>query len=139
MSNWIFIEGPKKTWDVAAKDSGSILGEVKWLGRWRKYAFSPKPDTIYEAACLRDITAFIEVEMVGRGETTGATLSQTCESQTLKDLYVERDALRAELEILTGALADIGFSADMTLTVARKKAKRIYYAAVKARNKVSSA
>jgi len=31
-----------------------------------------------------------------------------------------------KLQIAVGALADIGFSEDMTLEVARNKAKRIY-------------
>ena len=39
---------------------------------------------------------------------------------------VEHDALKAENDLLRGALADIAYSRDMTLFLARKKAQRIY-------------
>ena len=41
-------------------------------------------------------------------------------------LIAERDALKVENEQLRGALADIAYSRDMTLFLARKKAQRIY-------------
>jgi hypothetical protein len=37
-----------------------MLGEVRWFGRWRCYAFYPEPDTLYERQCLRDIADFCE-------------------------------------------------------------------------------
>lgn len=68
ISKWIkFIEAPprpsvKKTkiWNVANKDEESHLGQIKWYGRWRKYAFFPAYDTIFEEECLRDISFFCE-------------------------------------------------------------------------------
>lgn len=52
-----------KTWFVRTKDDGGfLLGYVKWLGRWRGYAFFPLGETIYEQQCLRDIANFIETE-----------------------------------------------------------------------------
>ena len=38
------------------------LGEVKWFGRWRGYAFFPELYTIYEQKCMREIADFIEAQ-----------------------------------------------------------------------------
>jgi hypothetical protein len=38
------------------------LGWVAWFSRWRKYAFYPKPETVYEEDCLRDIAEFCEAK-----------------------------------------------------------------------------
>ena len=67
MSEWIeFVEAerlPKTVvWYVQTKDSRDVLGQVRWFGRWRKYAFYPYPETIYEQDCLRQIAAFVETE-----------------------------------------------------------------------------
>lgn len=41
--------------------SGNIrLGEVRWFATWRKYAFVPDGDTVYEQTCLRELAEFIE-------------------------------------------------------------------------------
>ena len=53
-------------WDIALKESGVVLGRVKWFGRWRKYAFFPADGTIYETTCLRDIAAFLDEQMLIR-------------------------------------------------------------------------
>lgn len=69
---WIrFALGPKQNpktsiWLVIAKDGDMPLGEIRWWGRWRKYAFFPNPETLYENTCLRDIAEFIESAMVHR-------------------------------------------------------------------------
>lgn len=39
---------------------GNQLGTVKWYGPWRKYAFYPDVNTLYEWECLRDIAVFVE-------------------------------------------------------------------------------
>lgn len=44
-----------------------ILGEIKWFTRWRRYAFYPEADSIYDAACLQEITAFLDGLMQARG------------------------------------------------------------------------
>ena len=36
------------------------LGDVKWRGPWRKYAFFPDRDTLFEEECLRAIAQFCE-------------------------------------------------------------------------------
>lgn len=57
------VPGPKRKtnrWCVFTKDFRSSLGQVKWCGRWRCYAFYPDPQTLYEKQCLRDIAQFCE-------------------------------------------------------------------------------
>ncbi len=49
-----------RAWFVLAKESDELLGTVKWLGRWRCYAFHPLDRTIYEQRCLRDIANFCQ-------------------------------------------------------------------------------
>ena len=56
----IFDTGKTKTWDVMTKEEHAILGEIRWFGRWRGYAFFPLTDTVFEKTCLRDIANFIE-------------------------------------------------------------------------------
>jgi hypothetical protein len=75
MAEWCKFQasGPSKSgktllWTVvtyASKDGdGSFteLGIVKWYGAWRKYAFFPAPQTLYEHDCLRQIADFCERE-----------------------------------------------------------------------------
>lgn len=51
--------GKTLIWGVVTENN-EILGQVKWFGRWRKYAFFPKSNTLYEQDCLRDIADFCE-------------------------------------------------------------------------------
>lgn len=67
--SFIEFEGPDQTpsgktqiWRVRTKGGGMLLGEVRWFGRWRCYAFYPSSGTIYERTCLRDLAAFCEAE-----------------------------------------------------------------------------
>ena len=59
-----FAEGPPKprtkTWWVVAERNDAHLGWIGWFARWRKYAFWPKANTVFEENCLRDISAFCE-------------------------------------------------------------------------------
>jgi hypothetical protein len=52
--------GKTSVWEVRTRDGGVLLGHVTWFGRWRCYAFSPKPNTVYEQCCLRDLAAFCD-------------------------------------------------------------------------------
>ena len=67
-----FVEGPSKpktkTWWVVTRDDATHLGWIGWFGRWRKYAFYPKSDTVYEEVCLRDIARFCLAETLKRRE-----------------------------------------------------------------------
>lgn len=58
-----FIKGeqPKKqVWNIVSKEDNLILGYISWFPRWRKYAFFPNNNMVFDTACLKDITAFIE-------------------------------------------------------------------------------
>jgi hypothetical protein len=64
---WIVIEqieSPAKTkrWKVATTYDATILGRIAFYPRWRKYAFYPETNTLYEQDCLRDIAEFLETE-----------------------------------------------------------------------------
>jgi hypothetical protein len=57
---WMRIEkigdtGKTGIYAVIAKDGDLQLGQIRWFGRWRKYAFFPEPGTVFEATCLHDI------------------------------------------------------------------------------------
>jgi hypothetical protein len=54
--------GKTVIWAVDAKD-GSVLGTVKWFGRWRKYCYFPEPNCVFEQTCLRDIAEFLDIVM----------------------------------------------------------------------------
>ena len=68
-SKWLIFslyENTGKTlkYEVLTKDTASIkLGEVRWFGRWRQYAFFPNFETVFEKQCMRDITNFLETLM----------------------------------------------------------------------------
>jgi hypothetical protein len=68
---WIdFNEAQSKTktkifW-VQNRNDNSLIGEVRWYGPWRQYAFYPMPNTVYERQCLMDITKFIHYLMMQR-------------------------------------------------------------------------
>ena len=66
---WILFELVKEgektnIWQVITKQKPTeVLGIIKWFPRWRKYAFFPTQDTVYENTCLQDIADFIEGQM----------------------------------------------------------------------------
>ena len=60
ISKWLQFEneresdtGKTKLWDVYStnkvdeEDLGVFLGEVRWHGAWRKYAFFPEPNLLF--------------------------------------------------------------------------------------------
>ncbi len=75
MSKWLEFSKPyltksgkTKIWSVYSsgykddpdEEKDFWLGDIKWRGGWRKYAFFPERDTTFEASCLRDIADFCE-------------------------------------------------------------------------------
>ena len=52
-------------WRVVSLN-GDHLGEVKWFGRWRQYAFYPTQSTmtIHNPVCLRQIADFCEEQTI---------------------------------------------------------------------------
>ena len=61
-----FVEGPSKprtkTWWVVTQGEDIHLAWIGWFARWRKYAFWPKQNTVFEEVCLRDIAVFCETQ-----------------------------------------------------------------------------
>ncbi len=57
-----FGDSSTKKWQVVAKKDEFLLGEVQWFGRWKRYAFFPFEETLFEATCLRDLAAFCEAK-----------------------------------------------------------------------------
>lgn len=45
---------------------GFNLGEIKWYGAWRQYAFFPSTYSVFNRDCLYDIISFINELMVRR-------------------------------------------------------------------------
>ena len=54
--------GKTQSWTVHAKEGGFQIGLIKWFSRWRKYAFFPCKDTVFEEKCLREIASYIELQ-----------------------------------------------------------------------------
>jgi hypothetical protein len=61
--------GKTQKWLVLGAQSGVPLGDVRWYGQWRKYAFSPIAGTVFDATCLREIADFIESRTEEHGGT----------------------------------------------------------------------
>lgn len=74
----------KKTlrWDVQPTDGGQSIGYVAWYGPWRKYTFSPQPNTVFEQQCLRDIADFCERATTEHRASSRAALAAVGEHQT---------------------------------------------------------
>ena len=60
----VFVPAPPKprtkVWWVLSKYDNVQLGWIGWFSTWRKYAFYPKENTVYEQVCLREIATFCE-------------------------------------------------------------------------------
>lgn len=71
-SKWIdFIEQPQKgktqIFNIVPKEQpGSVIGQIKWYGAWKKYCLFPAPNCIFETQCLGDIVSFINKLMFKR-------------------------------------------------------------------------
>lgn len=48
--------GKTKVFELYSKEGNALLGEIRWYGAWRQYAFMPRGNTVFEKQCLRDIT-----------------------------------------------------------------------------------
>ena len=70
-SKWIYFEvfhkGEKTyKWFVIARKDDSVLGEIRWFGRWRQYAFFPIIGSAFNPDCMDHISEFIRSEMEAR-------------------------------------------------------------------------
>ncbi len=55
--------GKTRIWRVLADahiEMPCSIGEIRWYGAWRRYAFFPGRDTLFEQDCLRKIADFCE-------------------------------------------------------------------------------
>ena len=70
-SRWLqFVEAGRtqKTviLNVESKTHKTLLGQIKWFGRWRQYTFFPCHETTFNQECLADIMSQIHRLMATR-------------------------------------------------------------------------
>ncbi len=58
--------GKTQVWEIHSRKGHGYLGDVRWLGRWRCYAFFPAQNTVFNKTCLKDIQEFIDQLMSAR-------------------------------------------------------------------------
>lgn len=71
MSRWLrFVKagdsGKTMIFDVESKTQNTLLGQIKWFGRWRQYAFFPCQGTCFNQECLADIIDWMQQLMASR-------------------------------------------------------------------------
>lgn len=76
-------ERKTRIWAVFEKDRDVCLGQIRWFGRWRQYAFFTDGEMIFERQCLRDIADFCEAKTkehrtAGRSSSTQHLEPSTC-------------------------------------------------------------
>lgn len=49
-----------KVYSVKSIRGSVSLGVVSWFGKWRRYAFFPEEDTVFDSNCLEDIKNFMD-------------------------------------------------------------------------------
>lgn len=59
--------GKTRVFTVHSTHDSSLLGEVRWFARWRKYCFFPTSATVFEQICMRDVSDFIEIKTKEHG------------------------------------------------------------------------
>ena len=52
----------KRVW-VWSRTHGDLLGEIRWWGSWRQYAFLPSSGTVWNPECMATINAAIKALM----------------------------------------------------------------------------
>jgi len=64
----IITKAPRKTkiLEVVSIRGVVVLGQIRWFGRWRQYAFFPSNDTVYSHDCLNVISSRIQELMEAR-------------------------------------------------------------------------
>src|ERR1700747_4168 len=51
--------GKTKIFQIFSINQDQLIGEIKWMGRWRQYAFYPFSETIWNDDCLLSIQTFL--------------------------------------------------------------------------------
>lgn len=67
--------GKTKKIYVISASSNVVLGEIKWFGRWRQYAFFPSEETIWNPECLDTVNEKIRTLMQERKTSAAAAVS----------------------------------------------------------------
>ena len=68
--------GKTDVWSVVSKKHDDVLGEIKWHGAWRQYAFFPNENTIWNRECLADVMNFISMLMETRKTKSCPSISE---------------------------------------------------------------
>jgi len=55
-----------EVWNIETIEDQRWLGQVRWFGRWRRYALFPATGSVFEQDCLRDIANFCEEQTTAR-------------------------------------------------------------------------
>lgn len=69
-------EGKTQVWAVLSARHRTELGRIKWYGAWRQYVFEPASLTLFNPACLVEITQVVrgltaEHRAAHRGQSDG--------------------------------------------------------------------
>lgn len=59
--------GKTKVWSVT-NTRGQELGKIAWAGSFRKYAFAPLYQAVYDSGCLRELAEFCDQATVDHGQ-----------------------------------------------------------------------
>ena len=51
--------GATRRWELRATNTDSVLGLIRWFGRWRQYCFEPNTRTVFNGGCLMAINGFL--------------------------------------------------------------------------------
>ena len=53
---------PRKTkvWTVGNINNDIWIGLIEWCNPWRQYCFFPRPETVFSAGCLDDLSDFLK-------------------------------------------------------------------------------
>jgi hypothetical protein len=62
------------TWMINS-NHGEPLGIIQWYAPWRKYCFFPIGNTIWDMACLAEITQFMTTQMAAKRKQHGYEVS----------------------------------------------------------------
>lgn len=67
---FILLEEKEKTnvYSVYHKEKQISLGIIFWYGAWRRYVHKPDDDTIWDSACYKEVSAFLDKLMDERNE-----------------------------------------------------------------------
>lgn len=69
---------------VIERRSGDALGEIKWYGAWRQYAFLPLAErTVWSRSCLAEVSAEIDRLMAARRARLADVRISTAEARLL--------------------------------------------------------